>query len=262
MNAFIGGKNLFSKSEEAITWSLKNVIDLVDSVCEFMFFSRGESHSFSIQKDPDMQVPDILLSGVCVDLIQKVILRHFQSDHNSPRASEKEKLKESFDQYLDLFKCIDRFFEELQRQASSIGGVDIASIQPLFSQLASKLARLYSRESYFSFLTDKRKKLTLKEKDLEESIRLFTVFILQNGSPKSKRGYGTVGRRASPFGPSGGSSDSLKNMFSTPSEGMFQEQRSDLSTKKMLAHNIVRMKLGQRALVPRSLSPDSVDSKE
>jgi hypothetical protein len=245
LNVVFTAKTYSAHSNESKLIMLRNLLDFMDSICEFIFFSgAGDSKSFFMHVDSEMQFPDIILCDLCSDVIDKMVKEYFEKELASQITSDMEKIRDSLLQYKDVFNCAENFFSELQGQASGGGGVDMATLQPIFPQLASKLAALYAEDSFLAFL-DRKKKTSFKEKEMEESIRLYTVFIFQNRhAAKGKRGHGTIKRGAPPSG-------LQATLAVPPSEGVFQEQRSDLSTRMVLAHNLVRQKMGKKALVPK-----------
>eukprot|EP00475_Leptophrys_vorax_P037258 TRINITY_DN6398_c0_g1_i1.p1 TRINITY_DN6398_c0_g1~~TRINITY_DN6398_c0_g1_i1.p1 ORF type:complete len:822 (-),score=174.56 TRINITY_DN6398_c0_g1_i1:21-2486(-) len=268
LNSFLSAKSFVPYSSEATSFMLRNLLDLLVSICEFMFFSatgngsgNSESHNFSIHFDADTQFPDSIISGLTAEVIDKMIQKHFENEVASQITSDMGKIRTNLEQYRDLFQCADEFFDELQVQATAGTGVDMGSLQQLCSKLASKLAPIYAEDSILSFL-DKKRKFSVKEKELDETIRLQTVYIFQNRLlMKGKRNYGSMRRPPPSAGGGGGRlspSGSLSNVFA-PSEGVFQEQRSDLSTRIVMAHNLVRQKMGKKALFPKTAT--SEDSK-
>jgi hypothetical protein len=229
-SALVSSKALDSPEVSIISY-LQNIVDLSTCLIEFIFFSMDDGKSFTLRIDPEINFPDLILSRVAMEFLAKIIkkdvLAHLELAKGSQKpeisGAAKEKISSDLEIFLESFVLVSDYFEKSSETSN------IASIQHLFSALASKISS--SLFDDLKFFKRRKLKFSVKDKELEGSIRLHTTLLIQNRLAGKK----LSGKK----GPSG-----ILQLFS--------RECKDISSRVLLAHNLVRAKLKYKPVKPES----------
>eukprot|EP00475_Leptophrys_vorax_P040338 TRINITY_DN7464_c0_g1_i1.p1 TRINITY_DN7464_c0_g1~~TRINITY_DN7464_c0_g1_i1.p1 ORF type:complete len:874 (+),score=164.90 TRINITY_DN7464_c0_g1_i1:93-2714(+) len=237
----------------------KNITEFLDLVLHFCFYSgsagaastSNDSIAVHIGEDCELldqvltaqslSIVDKLLTNPCFDHINEALGGSPSSPFLDATTKENiryfkltEKVKKNLLVYKEFFQISDRFFQLIQDDEISPMNFDslekeIRDMARILDKHSPKANQPRSPQEIFSKLLGSKAE---REDEIDEALRGFLMGYFQ-------RKYAA------------GSSKGKDKKQAEMIQDMFDSRRSALGTNVVFAHNLVRMKLGKKALVPK-----------